>query len=323
VRHTHKEVAKPDLDAWIRLYGSILGDSRFCKTGDYENDVYSARVRLEYLIPEYLPIKGKRARVYYHGIAPFCIACNNTGHVKVECNETPVSWSEYIEALKDTGIPDSYFEPTEASYTPNNSSNGSQFFSSTPRNGSQAAFLRTELQSIIHDAIAAATNGAIANANVNSSVQNPTIQNNLNQSQNQVPVPPSLAINPTVRPRTRASLANLSSQSQSVPGPSGQNQLQFQAQAQAQAQAQSGSRYRGRTPNRGRGRGTNPHNFDPDIPPINQGYGFGGECAFRGVDDRRENPEERLIPFPTHGPVGQIRFNRPTRPGRGRGRGYY
>jgi hypothetical protein len=153
-------------------------------TGEYRNDIYTCRLRLVYLIPEYLPIKGKRACVYYHGISPSCIACNNPGHVTSGCINAPVSCSTYIESLKDTGIPASYFEPIESFANPNNSTNSIGPSTSTPN---QPNF-RSVLQSLIAEAISAATGSQNSGQ---AQAQNPA-QNqnqNLNNSQNQGPQP--------------------------------------------------------------------------------------------------------------------------------------
>jgi hypothetical protein len=275
----------------MSLYGTLIGESRFCKTGEYENDIYTCKIKLVYLIPEYLPIKGKRARIYYHGIAPFCIVCNNDGHVKNDCTNAPVPWADYIESLKDTGIPPSYFEPAEnLVFNTSNSSNLGPL-SSTPTHSSSA--LRSELQSLIQEAISAATG-----------VQLPQQNQNLNNSQNQIPPSPPVipvinpTVNPTARPRTRASVANLSGQSLGhQPTP---------------------ARGRGRA-TRGRGRGSNGSaNSNPNLARIDQGFGFGNECRFGGPSNQNEvfYPENY---YPTYGPVGPFRFNYPR--GRGRGRG--
>jgi hypothetical protein len=66
-----------------------------------------------------------------------------------ECNNNPVSWNEYIEALKDTGIPGHLFDPVAENsfFTPNHSS-VSQPSSSTPRGGSDT-ITRSALRSIL------------------------------------------------------------------------------------------------------------------------------------------------------------------------------
>jgi hypothetical protein len=152
-----------------------------------QNDVYSVRLRLSYLLPEFLPIRGKRARIYYHGIPPFCVLCYAQGHVRQECQNNPVSWNDYIEGLKDTGIPSALFEPIDTSSfsTPNTSNLSNPPSSSTPR-GSEA-ITRAELRSLLQE-FALSNSPFFANAS---------------QSQNQPAQPPSqppvVVINPTPR----------------------------------------------------------------------------------------------------------------------------
>ncbi len=62
------------------------------------------RLKLAFHIPEYLPMWGKKARIYYHGIPLYCVSCNEIGHVKNECQADPVSWKSYIQRLVKDGI---------------------------------------------------------------------------------------------------------------------------------------------------------------------------------------------------------------------------
>jgi hypothetical protein len=62
------------------------------------------RLKLAFQIPEFLPMWGKKARVYYHGIPPFCVSCYELGHVKNSCKSGTISWRDYIHRLTDTGI---------------------------------------------------------------------------------------------------------------------------------------------------------------------------------------------------------------------------
>ncbi len=149
VRHTHKEVPKADIDTLLSIYGELLCESGFCKKGEFETDVYTVNIRLKYLIPEFLPIRGKRARIYYHGIAPFCIVCNTPGHLKPECRNAPVHWSDYIQSLKNKGIPARLFDPLpENIYGAGPSSQSNKFsnlLTSTPRHPSSAEELLRSL----------------------------------------------------------------------------------------------------------------------------------------------------------------------------------
>jgi len=88
-------------------------------------------LKLNYHVPEFLPIQGKRARVYYHGIPSFCAKCYRVGHLKPDCKNSSATWYikisdcplnlsittlltnpprfDYIRRLRDAGVEDSLF----------------------------------------------------------------------------------------------------------------------------------------------------------------------------------------------------------------------
>jgi hypothetical protein len=224
-------------------------------TGEFENDVYTVRIRLNYLIPEFLPIRGKRARVYYHGIAPFCILCYTPGHHRQECGNNPVTWSEYIESLKDTGIPAPLFEPLESSFHFNsfNSNNSNSNLTSTPRGqNNQLNQLRELLQEALFQ---------------NNSQANPGPSQAPPQAP---PAPPQ--VNPIPRMVTRRSAGSESAVADPQPPPrgrgrsrnrGGQQQPQFQNLFSLNNSANQNNQPIGR----GRGRGLNRVNL-PDVPLI-------------------------------------------------------
>ncbi len=74
-----------------------------------QNDIYTVKLKLEHHIPEYLPIRGKKAKIYYHGMLSFCSACHVLGHLTVDCENQPASWWDYIERLKSCDVPIDYF----------------------------------------------------------------------------------------------------------------------------------------------------------------------------------------------------------------------
>ncbi len=73
------------------------------------NDIYSVKVKLSHPIPEYLPIRGKKAKVYYHGILPFCSNCHTIGHQTNACANPTANWWSYIEKLRSCDIPLEFF----------------------------------------------------------------------------------------------------------------------------------------------------------------------------------------------------------------------
>jgi hypothetical protein len=216
--------------------------------GDYENDVYTVRIRLAYLIPEFLPIRGKRARVYYHGIAPFCTTCYTPGHQRHECQAQAVTWGDYINSLRDTGIPNALFEPLENSFASNASLNLPT--SSTPRADSVN---RADMLNLLQE-LAQNLNHSIGQpqAQAQAQVQDPNAENNA--------PPPPPPINPIPRPVTRSlrSLGDISG---------GQHQAGAQIGHQALGQAPRG---RGR----GRGRPSNSPNFPNfgNVPVLNSSF---------------------------------------------------
>jgi hypothetical protein len=66
-------------------------------------------VKLQHQIPEYLPIRGKKAKIYYHGILPFCSNCHTIGHQTNSCSNPSSNWWSYIEKLKRCDIPLEFF----------------------------------------------------------------------------------------------------------------------------------------------------------------------------------------------------------------------
>jgi len=74
-----------------------------------QNDIYSVKLKLQHPIPEYLPIRGKKAKVYYHGMLPFCSNCHTIGHQTVNCENNSSNWWTYIEKLKQCDIPLDFF----------------------------------------------------------------------------------------------------------------------------------------------------------------------------------------------------------------------
>jgi len=152
VRHTHAEVPKATIDQWLKLYGTLTTESRliniFFNSSSpslilrisfrfetnllgFKTENYKVDLKLEYHIPEFLPIQGKRARIFYHGIPSFCGKCHKVGHLKVDCRNTPATWLvfsfsllpflsyylvvnplarfDFIKRLRDSGVHDNLF----------------------------------------------------------------------------------------------------------------------------------------------------------------------------------------------------------------------
>ncbi len=58
------------------------------------------QVTLKEFIPEWLPMHGKKVRVFHHGMKTQCNACFSLGHMRYECTGTKTNWKGYVEALR-------------------------------------------------------------------------------------------------------------------------------------------------------------------------------------------------------------------------------
>ena len=56
---------------------------------------YSVKMRLYSDLPQFVPIHGKRIRLYYRGIRKLCTNCFG-GHLRKNCSSPKVQWVEYV-----------------------------------------------------------------------------------------------------------------------------------------------------------------------------------------------------------------------------------
>ena len=61
----------------------------------------SAKMTIEKEIPQFLPMMGRKVRVYYRGITKLCINCYKPGHIKKNCQNKTVGWIDYVEQFKE------------------------------------------------------------------------------------------------------------------------------------------------------------------------------------------------------------------------------
>jgi len=66
-------------------------------------DGISIKLKLTDFLPEWLPIKGKKLRIYHHGIKTQCNGCYGLGHGKWNCKEEHTNWRGYVDRLFQSG----------------------------------------------------------------------------------------------------------------------------------------------------------------------------------------------------------------------------
>jgi hypothetical protein len=97
-------VEKEQIIAWLSSFGEIkseLTEDVYEESDDSENDmplgngIYSVRMKLERDMPQFMPMHGKRVRLYYRGITKRCTNCFQQ-HQRKFCKNEKVPWSDYV-----------------------------------------------------------------------------------------------------------------------------------------------------------------------------------------------------------------------------------
>jgi hypothetical protein len=107
------ELPKDEIVAWLEKFGNPVTeltedkerDSSDSDENEYFNGIYSIKMDLKMKPPQFLPISGKKIRIYYKGIEKRCVKCFGTGHLKKDCTSDRKDWMEYVSDLMfETGF---------------------------------------------------------------------------------------------------------------------------------------------------------------------------------------------------------------------------
>jgi hypothetical protein len=97
-------VEKEQIIAWLSNFGEIkseLTEDVYEESDDSENDmplgngIYSVRMKIARDMPQFMPMHGKRVRLYYRGIVKRCTNCFQQ-HQRKFCKNEKVLWSDYV-----------------------------------------------------------------------------------------------------------------------------------------------------------------------------------------------------------------------------------
>jgi hypothetical protein len=107
------ELPKEEIVAWLQKFGNPVSeltedkerDSSDSDDNEYYNGIYSIKMDLQTKPPQFLPISGKKIKIYYKGIEKRCVKCLETGHLKKDCTSPKKNWMEYVSDLMfETGF---------------------------------------------------------------------------------------------------------------------------------------------------------------------------------------------------------------------------
>ncbi len=97
-------VEKEQIIAWLSSFGEIkseLTEDVYEESDDSENDmplengIYSIRMKIKKDMLQFMPMHGKRVRLYYRGILKRCSNCFQQ-HQRKHCKNEKVPWSDYV-----------------------------------------------------------------------------------------------------------------------------------------------------------------------------------------------------------------------------------
>ncbi len=104
VNRTALEFTSEQIEDWLSAYGEIKGKFKYhVDQGGLKTDEIEVEVKLSDHIPEYLPMYGRKIRIYYHGMQKQCNHCMDLGHLKADCTGEKCDWFAYIDSFIDSG----------------------------------------------------------------------------------------------------------------------------------------------------------------------------------------------------------------------------
>jgi hypothetical protein len=108
------QLNEEDVTKWLSNYGTMMSeiveDQAKLEYSDSEEEeeeacqelvshtgTYSVKMALRKQIPQFLPIGGKKIKIYYRGINKMCRKCYKAGHLWSVCKNRPREWLEYVD----------------------------------------------------------------------------------------------------------------------------------------------------------------------------------------------------------------------------------
>ena len=113
------------MKVWLSEYGFLVSgvtedmedvegqsseDEEIRNDVDISTGIYSARIKLNKVIPQLIPMHGKKIRIYHKGIKKQCVNCYETGHFKRDCKNERKEWLDYVDYfMLSTPLPEGLY----------------------------------------------------------------------------------------------------------------------------------------------------------------------------------------------------------------------
>jgi len=106
------QVPPATIKKWLLQYGDLMTDlseeleelevssdeeQELYKGMEMPTGIYSVQMLIKKPIPQFLPIDGKRIKIYHRGIKRMCENCFGSGHYRATCPRAKVEWMAYVD----------------------------------------------------------------------------------------------------------------------------------------------------------------------------------------------------------------------------------
>ena len=71
---------------------------------ELKTGIYSIQMEIKNPIPQFLPIDGKRIKIYHKGIKKWCTNCFKATHLRLACTSQRIEWLEYVDRFMVNNI---------------------------------------------------------------------------------------------------------------------------------------------------------------------------------------------------------------------------
>jgi hypothetical protein len=96
---------------WLLLHGTLMtdltedkldleldsGEEELYQGVDLTTGTYSVKMSIHKPIPQFLPMDGKKVRIFYRGIPKLCSKCYGGGHLRKDCTNERDDWLTYVD----------------------------------------------------------------------------------------------------------------------------------------------------------------------------------------------------------------------------------
>jgi hypothetical protein len=108
IGRTALEFSDAQLTRWLECFGKVEGRFNYhLDKAGLKTDNIEVELKLSAHIPEFIPMYGRKIRVFYNGMQRQCNNCLGLGHFKADCKDNKRDWFSFVEELMESEV----FEP--------------------------------------------------------------------------------------------------------------------------------------------------------------------------------------------------------------------